>query len=281
MLNHHLLKERFETDGAVWPLPVFDEARITKYRAEVEKAESELHLMGSDYRCKSQVLFPWLDEIVHDEALGDIVEAVIGPNFHCWDTLFWLKEPGDEKYVSYHQDATYWNFAPKTAAMTVWLAFSDATAEAGAINYALGSHRLSQLEHVDKKHEHNLLMRGQTIAADIDAYERAVAEVPAGHVSVHAPFIVHGSPPNRSKFRRIACGMIFASTACKPVATFSPESTVMVRGVDTYNYMQHDPRPIGDWKSNETAWRAAYDRQHENYYKMNLQHAEQAASSAV
>jgi hypothetical protein len=63
-------------------------------------------------------------------------------------------------------------------------------------------------------------------------------------------------------------GMIFASTECKPVLEISPESTVLVAGVDEYNYMLHDPRPTGEWSIDVVNWQAAYDRQHLNYYKM-------------
>lgn len=262
----NLLKQTFDRDGAVFPLKVFEPEEIAVYRDKVMEAQRDLALMKSDYRCKSQVLFPWLDQIVHNEQLGDYVEALIGPNFSCWDTLFWVKEPGDKKFVSWHQDATYWNFFPKDA-VTVWLAFNDATEESGAIQYVLGSHKESQHPHFDIKAEGNLLMRGQTV--DYNVGQTKLAEVPAGHVTIHSPYMVHGSAENKSSQPRIACGMIFVATHCKPVATYAPETTVMVRGVDEYNYMLHDPRPTGDWARDETAWRRAYDYQHENYYRMS------------
>lgn len=176
----NLIKKQYQEQGAVWPLKVCEPEQAAAWREKVLEAQRDLNLMKSDYRCKSQVLFPWLDELVHNEQLGDYVEALIGPNFSCWDTLFWVKEPGDRKFVSYHQDATYWNFFPKDA-VTVWFAFSDATWDTGAISYVLGSHRESQQPHFDIKNEQNLLMRGQTIVADTS--NTTIAEVPAGHVT--------------------------------------------------------------------------------------------------
>ena len=32
--------------------------------------------------------------------------------------------------------------------------------------------------------------------------------------------------------------------------------------------MIHDPRPSGNWDVDVVNWRAAYDRQHTNYYEM-------------
>jgi hypothetical protein len=64
-------------------------------------------------------------------------------------------------------------------------------------------------------------------------------------------------------------GMIFASTECAPRLSLSPESTIMVAGVDEYNYMIHDPQPTGNWEEDIKNWQVAYDRQHVNYYQMN------------
>jgi hypothetical protein len=82
--------------------------------------------------------------------------------------------------------------------------------------------------------------------------------------------MIHGSLNNRSKRTRIACGMIFVATQAKPIATHAPESTIMIRGTDLYSHMLHDPRPTGDFERDRLAWRLAYDRQHENYYKMQV-----------
>ena len=152
-------------------------------------------------------------------------------------------------------------------ALTVWFAFDDVTEEHGSIEYVQGSQRVFQRRHKDVRTDTNLLMRGQTVDEDLPK-ERVKTVVPAGHVLLHSPYIIHGSGPNQATTPRVAMGMIFASTGCKPILDLSPESTVMVSGVDTYNYMQHDPRPTGIWTDNLKNWQGAYDRQHINYYQM-------------
>jgi len=224
--------------------------------------------MQSDYRCKTNVLFPWMDELTRNPHIGDAVEAILGSNFHCWDTLFWIKYPETDKLVSWHQDATYWNFAPKEKALTVWLCFSGATEDMGCIRYIPGSHKQGQSHHSDIHTPENLLMRGQTIEYPDPLGSSVPAEVPAGHFLMHHPHIVHGSLNNRTKSARIACGMVFVSTQAKPIATYSPESSIMIRGVDHYNHVLHDLAPTGNFKQDELRWKAAYDRQHDNYYKM-------------
>lgn len=261
------LKETFDQNGWVGPLPILSKEEAAKYCELIIDADRKLDLMHSDYRCKSNVLFPWVDEISRNPNLIKYLTELIGPNIHCWDTLFWIKKPGDGKDVSFHQDATYWNFTNKHKAVTVWFAFDDVLPEHGSIEYVQGSNRVFQKRHKDVKTDSNLLMRGQTVDIDVPK-QRVKTSVPAGHVLMHSPYTIHGSGPNQAETPRIAMGMIFASTECKPVLNISPESTVMVSGVDEYNYMQHDPRPTGNWETDIINWQGAYDRQHLNYYKM-------------
>lgn len=261
------LRDQFKQDGFVGPLKIMSREQSLVYKEILQKTSENLQLMASDYRCKSNVLFPWVDEISRSPMLVDYLTELIGPNFHCWDTLFWIKEPGDKRDVSFHQDATYWNFDNKHLAVTVWFAFDDVTEEQGSLEYVKGSHRIFQQRHEDIKSDTNLLMRGQTVALDVPK-ERVKTTVPAGHVLIHSPYIIHGSADNKSTRSRFAMGMIFVSTDCKPIVEYSPESTVMISGEDKNNYMHHDPRPTGIWDVDVKNWREAYDRQHINYYRM-------------
>lgn len=261
------IKQTFDTHGWVGPLEIMSKEEVAKYKKLMLDADEKLDLMNSDYRCKSNVLFPWVDEISRNPKLLAYLEQLIGPNVHCWDTLFWIKKPGDGKDVSFHQDSTYWNFDKAASAITVWFAFDDVTEEHGSLEYVQGSHRVFQRKHKDVKTDSNLLMRGQTVDIDIPK-ERIKTQVPGGNVLIHSPFIIHGSGKNNATTPRIAMGMIFASTDCKPRLNLSPESTILVNGVDEFNYMIQDPRPTGDWEKDLIAWKAAYDRQHINYYQI-------------
>jgi len=260
------ISETYRKNGWVGPIEVVSRNQAASYKKNVLKAMADLNLMSSDYRCKSNVLFPWVDEISRHPRLVECISQLIGPNYHCWDTLFWIKQPDDGRDVSFHQDATYWNFDKKHLGVTAWFAFDDATPEQGSIEYVNGSHA-GQMRHKDVRTDTNLLMRGQTVDTDVP-HDRVITTVPAGNVLIHSPFVIHGSGPNRGTMSRIAMGMVFASTECKPILDISPESTVMVSGVDHHNHMIHDPRPTGDWKTDLTNWKLAYDRQHANYYKM-------------
>jgi hypothetical protein len=261
------LLAQYKQNGWLGPLPIMSAEDAFEYKQIVLETDSKLNLMNSDYRCKSNTLFKWVDDISRNPILISYLEQIIGPNIHCWDTLFWIKQPGDGKDVSFHQDATYWNFTNKDKAVTVWFAFDDVTPEHGSLEYVQGSHSTFQKRHKDVKTDTNLLMRGQTVDIDVPK-KRVKTSVPAGNILIHSPYMIHGSSKNNTDTPRVAMGMIFASTECKPVLEISPESTVMIAGVDEYNYMLHDPQPTGEWSIDVVNWQAAYDRQHLNYYKM-------------
>lgn len=261
------IKQIYDQQGYVGPLEIMSKEQAFEYKNKLLEVDSKLNLMNSDYRCKSNVLFPWINEISRNPKLIEYLTEIIGSNIHCWDTLCWIKYPESDKIVSFHQDATYWNFDRPDLAATVWFAFDDVTPEHGSIEYIQGSHKAFAKRHKDVKTSNNLLMRGQTVDVDIPK-ERIKTSVPAGNVLIHSPFIIHGSGPNISNTPRLAIGMIYASTECKPLLNLSPESTIMVSGTDEFNYMIHDPEPTGNWDNDVKNWQVAYDRQHINYYKM-------------
>lgn len=260
------VKSTYDEQGFYGPVRFLATHKIKEYQTEVYRLMRE-GLMQSDYRCKSQVIFPFVAELAKQPVVVDYVKQILGPNFHCWDALFWVKDPESEQFVSWHQDATYWNFAPKENAVTIWVTLSGATKEMGCIQFIPGSHKQGQQLHSDITRDGNMLMRGQTIEGTLPT-ETHYAECNPGTFMMFHPHVVHGSGPNTTETPRVAIGFVFAATDVKPIAEFAEESTLMVSGVDSYNYMRHDPAPTGDFEKDHVVWQDAYDRQHENYYKM-------------
>lgn len=260
------MKQIYDEQGFYGPVKCLTTKQIEEYSDKIQDAVDNLNLMKSDYRCKANVLFPWINELSKNPVILEHVKEVLGDNFHCWDTLVWIKDKQSKDYVSWHQDATYWNFLPKERGLTVWVTLSGATKDMGCIQYIPGSHKNSQIRHHDLQTENNLLMRGQTIT--YMEGEKVYAECDPGTFLMHSPFMIHGSDNNTTETPRVALGLIYVATDAKPIARFAPESTIMVSGTDTYNYMMHDPEPTGEFEYDKVNWRKAYDRQHDNYYKM-------------
>lgn len=260
------MKGFFEEKGYYGPVKFLSSKHNEKYLAKALETQKKLNLMLSDYRCKSNVLFPWINELSQNPIILEHVKTILGDNFHCWDSLVWIKEANSDKHVSWHQDATYWNFLPKDRGLTVWITLSGASKDMGCIQYISGSHKNQQIYHEEIKSNNNLLMRGQTVSkrnGDI-----VYAECEEGSFLMHSPFILHGSDQNITDKPRVSIGFVYVATDAKPIANYATESTVMISGTDVYNYMTHDPQPTGDWEKDLKVWKDAYDRQHVNYYKM-------------
>ena len=260
--------ETWNRDGVVYPIEVFSEDEIDHYRSVLEYEVDHNHILENEHRCKSLVLFPWMDVIVHNEIILDAVQEVLGPNFFCWDTQCWLKEPGDKRYVSWHQDATHWNFDKKNGVI-VWLAFDDVDSSMGPVEYKLGSHKHGQIEHTDLPTEFNILRRGQTLTGNYTDHGSSTMTIKKGHAGMHHPYVVHGSGPNEGTRRRIGYSLQYISTDNKPIVTECPEYATLVRGMDEFNYINHSPRPSGNMTTDLVNWEIAHRTQRTNYLKVN------------
>jgi len=189
------------------------------------------------------LLFTWASELVRHPRILDAIEDLIGPDILCWTTNFFIKEPRDPAFVSWHQDSTYWGLEPHDV-VTAWLALSDAPVESGAMKFLPGSHLRDQIPHRDTYHKDNLLTRGQEVAVDVD--ERQAIDVPlrAGEISLHHIRLVHGSKPNTTGNRRIGLAIRYIPTYVRQ--TKVADSATLVRGVDRYGHFEPEPAPTAD-----------------------------------
>jgi hypothetical protein len=99
--------------------------------------------------------------------------------------------------VEWHQDTAY---GPNTNGdnLTVGLYLDDATTENGCMLMIPGSHKGPALDH----HEDGVFVGGIGPGRGADFSAAVPIEVRAGGISIHGPFVVHGSSPNRSSRQR-------------------------------------------------------------------------------
>lgn len=144
----------------------------------------------------------WLTLCTQPKLL-DLVEQVLGPDIVLWGSQIFCKPAGTGLAVPWHQDGHFWPIRP-LATCSIWIAIDDVTAENGAMQFIPGSQRERQLfEHVSADSKAAAL--NATIApAHLDLAKATVDDLPAGGLSLHDVFLIHGSEPNRSKNRRAA-----------------------------------------------------------------------------
>lgn len=236
---------RYERDGFLYPIDVFSPEKARAYLDKLEAVEhTERRDFGKGHNFKPHLLFTWVDEIVHDPAVLDAVEDLIGPDIRLFHLSVWPKHAHDPAYVSWHQDATYFGLEPAKH-VTAWVALTDAPVESGCMEVVPGSHKAGQLHHGQFDSPHNLLSRGQSVTADFDRSKTEFMAIKAGQMSLHHTHLLHRSGPNQSNDRRVALGISYIPTSVR-CRCQTRMTAMLVRGTDTSGYFDDEPRPTID-----------------------------------
>jgi len=153
----------------------------------------------------------WTDgtigRLVLDERLGAIAAHLAGVNgVRLWHDQLLLKLPQSDAQsnIGWHQDQGYWLSTDTKSAITAWVAFDDVDEENGC------------MEVVPQSHTWNLLGEQHFRFKNLEEQEKRIAEksgrpfesvpciLPAGCVSFHHSYTIHGSRANTSDRPRIS-----------------------------------------------------------------------------
>jgi hypothetical protein len=207
------LVERFNSDGFIGGLPVFDVAESADVRRYITGLVDEV-TAAPDHRDSYSInayhlVCRGLYDLARTPVILDYVTDLLGPDVVCWGTTVFCKLPYDPKEVPLHQDAAYWPFTP-TKTVTAWLSIDGADEENSAVRFVPGSHLLGALEHEDLALDGTRVRKRQVVAPDRypDRYPNVLAP---GEVSLHADLLLHGSAPNRSARRRTGLTIRYAA----------------------------------------------------------------------
>ena len=234
----------FNDMGYYAPIRALTTDEAADLRNRLESFESSNSGLTAGLRNKPHLLFTWLDELVRHSGVLDAVEQVIGPNILVWGSSFFIKEPRNPSFVSWHQDSTYWGLEPPDI-VTAWVALSESTHENGAMRIIPGSHKLDQAPHRDTFAANNLLSRGQEIMVEMDESKAVELPLQPGEMSLHHVRLIHGSEPNPSIKRRIGFAIRYIPTYVRQAAGMRNSAT-LVRGVDNYGHFEPERRPEFD-----------------------------------
>ncbi|MEM8855758.1 MAG: phytanoyl-CoA dioxygenase family protein [Pseudomonadota bacterium] len=236
--------EHYRKEGYVFPIPAMTREEALAYRTALEDYEAQAGgPIQGNLRHKTHLLFTWANEIARTPAILDAVESLLGPDILLWGSSFFIKEPGTDAFVSWHQDATYWGLDGSDV-VTAWVALADAPVESGAMRFWPTSHLKQQIDHRDTFADDNLLSRGQEIAVDVPEAEGIDVPLKAGEMSLHHVLLVHGSRPNESADRRIGFALRYIPTRLGQTKT--RDYAMLVRGEDRYGHFAEEPAPTAD-----------------------------------
>ena len=159
-------------------------------------------------------LSPLLAAQVRDAALARRIAALLGcERVQLLQDTALVKPPRSAARVEWHQDHTYTGYLDTTACVSVRLALTDCTPEAGCLQVLDASHLWGPIGQVrafraaEVSDDSRLLPQGWE--------ERVVPiELASGDVSVHHCLTVHGSEENRSdRPRRTLIARMFDARA--------------------------------------------------------------------
>lgn len=104
----------------------------------------------------------------------------------------------------WHQDAAYWSPELRYRSISIWVPLQEATEENGCMQFVPGSHLLDVLPHRSINNDPRI--HGLEITPEAQAKITGVVSCPleAGGATIHGPYMLHHTPPNRSKIPRRA-----------------------------------------------------------------------------
>jgi ectoine hydroxylase-related dioxygenase (phytanoyl-CoA dioxygenase family) len=236
---------RYREEGYLCPITVLTPAEAAHYRAQLEAAEAAAGgSLPGPFKHKPHLVYPWAQELIRHPAILDAVEAVIGPDILCWESVFFNKEPQTRDFISWHQDITYWGLDQEGDVVTAWVALSPSTTESGCMRVVPGTHQREVVAHQDTFGEGNMLSRGQEIAVEVDEDHAVDLVLQPGHMSLHHVKIFHGSRQNRAADRRLGFAIRYLPPSIHQQV--GADSATLVRGQDRFGWFEHEPAPAAD-----------------------------------
>ncbi|MEL6452267.1 MAG: phytanoyl-CoA dioxygenase family protein [Pseudomonadota bacterium] len=240
--------DQYWADGYLFPLPALTPDAAHAARAALEEIEANWrgadlpHPLNTYKRVNAHVVLPMAARIAQDPAILDLVEGILGPDILIYSTEFFIKEPNTRQIVSMHQDLTYWGLGAIDGLVTAWIALSPARPASGCMDFVAGSHKNAILEHSDSFDPDNLLSRGQEVKVDVAPEDKTAIEIHPGQMSLHHGLTIHGSGPNRSDDRRIACVVRYVRPDMAQQVG-GKDYAMHARGTDRFGNFIHVPAP--------------------------------------
>jgi hypothetical protein len=255
----------YRANGFLFPLDALGPDEVSRYRDSLRQTEARLggSLMEIDrkYRGNLHFLVRWVDELIRNENILDVVEDLLGPDLLLYTSRFFIKEPHSAEIAAWHQDSTYFGLRPFDH-VTAWVALSNVSRDAGPVEFAAGSHIRGQLLQRSNVVKNSVNTAGQIIVEWFDRSDVAHAVLSPGQFSLHHTCTVHRSAPNEAGERRIGIALSYIPTRVRYIGSRRMPAC-LVRGVDRYGHFDLQPPAREDFGTDET-------HRHERSFKAYL-----------
>lgn len=267
----------WKQDGFLSSFPLFDEAEKQDSMAGLERYERWIgapvnQAAEMNWRSMSHLILPWVTKLARDPRILDRVEDLIGPDILIYTSTFFIKDPGTPAFAAWHQDSTYYGLTPAEE-ITVWIALSDASEEAGCMDALSFNGAPTQLRHAARVVENSVNRASQVITEPLDDTGAKAMPLQAGSFSMHHGLCAHRSGPNRAQHRRVGLGLNFIPPHVAGELSEKP-AAMLVRGEDRYGHFELLSPPKAELDAEAVATHAhAIGLYHRNYIEAEARHA--------
>jgi len=232
----------FEEQGYLSPVRAMSAERAFAYRRKFEALEGRFPADIKKMKTKSHLLCPWVLEIAEDPDILDTFEDLIGPDIRCWSMAWRVKKADNETIAGWHQDSVYGSPIPVVLGA---LALSACGSQQGCLRGIPGSHKWGHLTHEESDDPRSILARGQYITDPLDESKAVDFSLEPGEMVMFHNSLVHGSSINVGPDRRFLLLVEMVPTwAERPRGR---ESAMLLRGADTLDHFDDEPRPDGEF----------------------------------
>ena len=236
----------YNKDGYIKGIRIFDEAEITERRRAFDEILARTLAAGANsYSISSaHMKYGMVYDLITNPRIVACVKDILGENVIGWGAHFFCKMPGDNKVVSWHQDASFWPLSPSKT-VTVWLAIDDADRQNACMRFVAGSQNLG---HLTYRMSENDSVLNQTVEAPEQFGEVVYDVLKAGEISMHSDLCLHGSEKNTSQRRRCGLTLRYCSADVRSEESFGwHKEGVVVSGSEPSGHWWNPKRPEQDW----------------------------------
>lgn len=154
----------------------------------------------------------WAYELATHPAIVEPMKQILGEDLVLWAMHFWYKEPGNGKYIPWHQDINYWPMEPEINA-TAWVSLGYSVTENGCLRVIPGTHR-QKMEHKELHDGASAFGQGLD-PKDIDETKAVDVEMTPGQITFFNEATFHGSNANTSDIPRVAFSVRYTTPEVK------------------------------------------------------------------
>lgn len=243
----------YHRDGFFSPIRIVSEDDARTARHNMEQIEAGLGgRIAGIHRSKFHLRYRWAYELATTPRMLDVAEDLLGPDLLLYYSNCWFKNGGDEGYVTWHQDITYFGHEPHDV-LTFWIALTPATEQSGCMQVLPGTQREGVLPLATPDlNSKNMLPSGQLVDFDVASVAPVSMPLQPGEASIHHVCAIHGSLPNMSEDRRMGVTFCFHAPHIKQRGD-RRTSALLVRGEDRYGYYDLETPPSGNAGPDEIA----------------------------